>query len=1498
MKKLLLICIGLQYFLGLSQTTTYNTNLNFVSNNQNLWGPGSGFNLNREQTLFDISVDDGASVGPGITEVDLIGDFGFEFDVDIELDLALIFEMSGWSAGEIDVRYPIEIETVVPTNNTYNQGERVTIETSYTVDNSTDKLDIDFPNGGEIALRFDFAIDLEAGLEFCIFDCFDEEFLDAQISENFDLMRLSVPDCSIELIDNNYTVDLCGGGAVLEAPYNSPSGWPFELETISIIDEIGMFGYVQPPFVQDPGPWNLNGQTLVNQDASDYLSIGVDVFPMLSYFLEKTGEPNAMAVGNLLGKLEDDFPVGPGTLSYVLFSAEFETTFWMVEKVTFDPTIKGRYNFPVAVNYRVETPSGSLIRSGNSSVINFEVGNVIEFFYPCYYTKLDIIPSYEIEGTTRNILKDSLSVTFDMEALTFNLNIPAIDFEGLEVWPEIDYDFGPIVEEEYELASFIFEYFDDEWEMGGFGPRKIADTLTLRARQFFATVTKNDVACYGDNTGSINVSLSNGSSPFDYNWSNGASTQDLSSLTAGNYQVNIFDDNGCQAYIGATIEQPDQPLTISLSKIDKLCNGGPGTGEIDLSPQGGTGAYTYAWTGPITANTQDLTGLNTGTYSIVVTDSNGCTANGSRTINEPPPLVQSAALSMINCNGGSDGEITATVGGGVLPYSLLWDTGENTESISSKPAGAYALTFTDGNGCMNTQSYTLMQPSALNVSMATQNVSCFNGNDGFIDLTVLNGTAPYTYQWLNTIGAVMPDVTQDLNVRPIGTYTANVRDANNCLVTVNYTITQPAADITHSPTLTNINCKGDATGVIDPLIAGGTSPYTYSWSNATSAADATSLLAGNYNLILTDDNGCSKSFNYNLIEPLDDLTSVLSKSDVLCFGDSTAWINSSTTGGTIPYTYSWSNSETTENILDIPVGTYTLDITDSKGCTTSETMTINEPPVLNATSVIVNVSCFGGSDASINQTITGGAGAYTFYWYNELNEVLSATSEDLTNIPRNNYTCVITDTNNCTYTLASIITQPSQPLAMTSTTDNVNCYGDAEGDIDITLSGGTTPYSYLWSNTSITEDLSNIVSNSYSVVVTDALNCTITGNWNITQPIAPLTSSITNTSVLCFGDNTGTASAFVEGGTLPYILNWSNGQSLSDIYSLSAGVYTLNVTDALGCTSFSGTTVLEPTELVITPTVTNASCYGYSDGIIDLNLTGGVQPYSLNWGNPNELILNSSSYTLENLSSNSYLIRLFDDNECQTELLVNVGQPTLFTSTFNQTPALCYGSNEGTINVTVIGGTSPYTYNWSNGSTTEDVTNLVSGNYIYTVTDDQNCIIGDTVTILQPTEIVSTYSVQPLSCIDQTDASIQLYVSGGLGNYTYLWSNGAVSDNIDSLSQGIYSVAVSDPNNCIHTTSITINETSILCVDPVNTITPNGDGVNEDWEIENLNLYPNHELNIFNRWGNILYTTNGVYTPWDGTFNGEALPSGVYYYIIRLNNGTENEYQGTITIIR
>lgn len=1299
-------------------------------------------------------------------------------------------------------------------------------------------------------------------------------------------------------------------------------------------------------------------------------------------------------------------------ISWALFTA----TIGLVQEnrlnVDFNPTIYGRYDLPVPVDYKIYDSLGTQYTTGQGSVINYTVGDSVLIKYPCHYTELAVDRAYNIDGQVHTTIGDSYSLQFAMTAggvafqipgfnlfpgftfsesipypdvcwseecccgicvdipypcisyydltVTFpSVTIPTISFNTCEdlysLIPGVDaIDFptnnndtgdcdensGAMVVYEQTLLSadqlgLNFPYwYENTWSFEGFA-EEYGSTLILKAKGMSATATTTDIACNGASTGAINVTVTNGSPTITYAWtgSNGYTntSQNISSLPEGEYFLTITDGNGCETVTGGTVVQPD-PLVLSAGVIDADCFNA-GTGSINVLISGGVGGYTFDWDTDGTGDyndPEDLNALTAGVYNVSIHDANNCTITGSYTITEPTALQEgSAAITTdASCFSGSDGSIDVNIVGGTQPYTFDWSndgTGDNddTEDLVDLAAGNYVLNVIDARGCQYSNNYNLAEPTDIQLSSVASAVDCYGNNTGSVDVSVIGGTPGYTYQWFNQSGGMSSTTTEDAFNLFAGDHIIVVTDTKGCKDTLSTTVTQPDELIISNVVIQNLDCYGVAIGAIDITADGGiVGTYNYNWTTTDGSGviapdeDQTGLGAGTYTVDVTDVNNCLVSDSYTVTEPAQPLSATYTVVDVKCFGDATGGIDLAVAGGTAPYSFNWTTAGGSglvaagEDQLDLTAGTYDVDITDSKGCMLNVSIVVSEPlQPLALSETHADVLCYGGNSGSIDLTITGGTAPYTHEWSNSASILLTQTTEDLNNLPSDTFSVLVIDANECPATLSILVDQPAAPLALSDAIVDVDCFGSSTGSIDLTTTGGTAGYTYDWDNDGTgdnddTEDLSGIPAGQYNVVVTDNNGCQETLSTTVNEPALGITPSVEITSVLCFGDSTGSIDLEVIGGTQPYVYDWDNdgtgdNDDNQDIIGLPSGFYTVVVTDGNGCTQTSGGFVSQPNQaLTIVPTVTEPSCFGYTDGSISLAISGGTTPYYMEWGDENQYLLNNPSELLSDLGKGLYFYRITDANGCIYEEFVDVGQPDTLDVDFTVTDVSCYGGSDGMITLVPNGGTTPYSFLWSNSSTNQDQTNLMYGEYSYVLTDANGCIFEQSIFVDQSPEIHIDQEIIPLSCIDQFDAEIIIKTAGGMQPYTWQWSNGETSEHNAGLGAGIYTVLITDDFGCTQVFEFNIQPSSIECVDPVTSFTPNGDDYNDTWIIENLYLYPNAEVRIFNRWGNLLYETIGEYIPWDGTYEGNPLPSEVYYYIIKLNNGVDNQYTGTVTIVR
>ncbi|HEU4719596.1 MAG TPA: SprB repeat-containing protein, partial [Bacteroidia bacterium] len=747
-----------------------------------------------------------------------------------------------------------------------------------------------------------------------------------------------------------------------------------------------------------------------------------------------------------------------------------------------------------------------------------------------------------------------------------------------------------------------------------------------------------------------------------------------------------------------------QSHTVTTVVVPNLC-----TGQCNATATavvtGGSGSFSYQWSTVPTQTTQTATGLCAGTYLVVVTDLvNGDQVPAFAVVTDPNPLVIFFFNVSPLCNGQCNGSSTATVAGGTTPYTYQWGPPGNqtTPSISNQCAGTYTLTVTDNNGCVKVDSTTITQPAILAPNGTSANISCFAACDGTAAVAPTGGTPAYSYSWSS--GPTTPAIA------PLcpGTYTCTVTDSHNCVATYSTTITQPAL-LQVSLTGTNASCFGVCDGTITSTVSGGTAPYIYSWlPGLQTTPNLNNICAGTYTLNVTDAHGCTAQATITITEPPQLLVNPTGV-DITCFGSCNGSAAANVSGGTPGYTYSWLNSggngPTASNLCP---GTYTVNVNDTNNCSASGTITITEPPQLQANASGTNITCFGICNGSATCNPSGGTGAYTYNW-----QPGNLNTQTISNLCPGSYTLTVHDQNNCTATATITITQPPQ-LFVNLTTTNVLCNGQCNGTATAAPSGGISPYQYSWQpGGQTTPGISGLCPSSYTINVTDANGCVVSQTFNITQP-NPLTVSINSTNINCNSICNGTAAAAVSGGTPTYSYSWSPGsQTTPGINNLCVGGYTVHVTDANGCQDSANVNIIQPPALTLITGVTNASCSGSCNGSANVNASGGNPPYSYQWAPGGQI-----TPSINNLCAGSYTVTGTDATNCTSTATVTVTEPPVLMANVTSSNVSCNGGANGTATSNPSGGTGPYSFQWSpGGQTTPSITGLSAGTYTCTVTD-------------------------------------------------------------------------------------------------------------------------------------------------------------------------------------
>ena len=908
-----------------------------------------------------------------------------------------------------------------------------------------------------------------------------------------------------------------------------------------------------------------------------------------------------------------------------------------------------------------------------------------------------------------------------------------------------------------------------------------------------ASIQQTATSCFGGNDGIATVLPSGGTSPYSYLWSNGSVNQSATGLTTGSYNCIITDANACTVTQSITVTQPPSALSISTSSSVVSCNGG-NNGSATITVGGGTPGYSYTWSNGQT--TQTATGLSTGNYNCVITDANGCTiSSGNIFISQPLALTVSTSNTAVSCSLGSNGTATVNPAGGMPGYSYSWSNGQTTQTATGLSSGNYNCTITDVNGCTITSgSIFISQPTNLNSTIQQTSVSCNGGGDGTASVNPSGGTPGYSYSWNN--GAS----TQSISGLSFGSYTCTITDANGCIKTKSITVTQPNQVLLQSTTINDVSCYNGNDGDITIIIVGGTPGYSYSWNNGSTSQTINNLSAGTYTCTIFDANSCTiPTISINVNSPTDLFYSVTTN-NVSCLGGNNGSSTLNVSGGTPGYSYSWNNGSTSQTINNLSAGTYTCTITDANGCTKQAPANISQPPtLLTLTMDSSAVSCNGGNDGYATVYAVGGFPSYTYLWSN------SVTDTVITGLTSGTYTVSVTDANNCTVS-QNVFVDQSAPLVVPISATDVSCNGGGDAIATANPTGGNPGYTYSWNNGITTQTITELSAGVYTVSVTDSINCpSVSSSITINQP-SVITATTNVDYVSCFGGNDGLITLSLSGGNGSYAFLWSDGQTIQNASGLVAGQYTVEVTDITNCQYFFTYDVFEPlTPLSASALVVDASCFGLSDGDITILPTGGTPPYNYSWSN------GQNSQALTNVPIGTYTCTITDNNGCVAYATGTVDQPQQLTLTSSSVATSCFGYLDGTATAIPSGGTAPYTYNWSNGQTTQQSINLIAGTYSVMVLDSNSCATSVSVTVGQPVQVGAVLTPTNILCNGDSSGDITVNsVTGTTGPYTYNWSDGHNDPINQNLTAGTYYVTITDGNGCSNTFSQTLTEPLVI----------------------------------------------------------------------------------------
>lgn len=791
-------------------------------------------------------------------------------------------------------------------------------------------------------------------------------------------------------------------------------------------------------------------------------------------------------------------------------------------------------------------------------------------------------------------------------------------------------------------------------------------------------------------------------------------------------------------------------------------------------------------------------------FTVTITDANGCTGTDAilvRTLNNVTQTAITWVQNVTSC-GGNDGSIALAPQNGTPPYAFKWSGGTisgitGTGVITGLTQGSYRITVTDATsgGCSMVMPQILINAPGLEVELDTVvHLRCPGLNTGAISLQV-SGVNP-SIAWSN--GQTGTHIT---NLAP-GLYSATVTDGNCVQTLSNIEITSPPPIQIELNTLKNVRCSGQNNGALSLAIFGATPPYRCQWSNGDTTSAISGLSPDAYWCTLTDANGCLfPTPIYNITEPPPLTVQLDSLRNVRCFGENNGFLRVKASGGTPPYQFLWNNGATSATLNNLPAAVYAVTVTDANGCTAEWIGFVSQPSALQVeTFKLTPPTCIGAQDGSIELSLSGGQPPFVYFWST------GGTTHRIQNLGVGQYTATVADARGCQLVTPAYTLNAPQLLSIKlDSLRHVGCLGEQTGYLAVQVNGAVAPLTLTWNSQPGASIRTNLPAGQYNLVVTDSRSCRATATYFIQQPELPLNVILNSVqNALCAGEPTGSISVRANGGTSPYQYLWSNNATSANLSAVPAGVYSVTVTDANGCTQKrDGIVVGEPPVLQVVPTVNDIPCFGPKTGSILLSASGGTPPYRYVWEN------GDTTAARFNLQAGSYAVTVFDHTGCAQVLrsLTVIRRADEFTvSSLYVQPVSCNNASDGWVAVQVNNGTPPYQFAWSapiglhpNVPVPRDTAyGLNGGSYRVTVTDAAGCFaISEPLLVEEaPPLRISLQQIGHIACKGDSTGLVTVQGGGGVPPYQFAWNNGQTANPAQNLPAGTYVVTMTDLRGC------------------------------------------------------------------------------------------------------
>lgn len=772
---------------------------------------------------------------------------------------------------------------------------------------------------------------------------------------------------------------------------------------------------------------------------------------------------------------------------------------------------------------------------------------------------------------------------------------------------------------------------------------------------------------------------------------------------------------------------------------------------------------------------------------------------------------------------------------------------------SSLDTGYIDLVYTISNGgCEDAdtiQVYVAPTPT-VSLNLAT-NVTC-----EVVSFVTLSGQSPAggTFTGTAVTGNFFIPTVAGVGSFPI-TYSVT---SGGCTGTAVDTITVDSFPAVSLPLLDSI-CEGSPVFTFDHgYPQGGDYTGTGITSNTFNASAAGT---GSTPVMYVFENSCAADTAYSTINVISDPTLSASVGAVSCNGGNDGQVLVNVSGGNFPYSFTWSNGDSTSTITNLVADTYGVTVTGEGGCNASGSFSVSEPGILTINlDSLTDVVCNGFSNGEAFISVSGGTSPYSYAWST------GATSEDVGGLGAGTFIINVTDANGCSDSLPITISEVT-PVSVSTTLTDITCYGASDGAVSSSVSGGGGIYSYAWSTGAMTQNLSSLDSGSYVLTVTDQNGCTGVDTAYIAEPDS-ISIILSTSNPQCYGYTNGSVASSASGGTGAYSFAWSTSSALDSISGLSSGTYTLTVTDANGCSNSASSTLSNPDSISISISESQSiSCFGLNDGALQANASNGVGSYGYAWSNGGSISI------IDSLPATTYTVTVTDGIGCSNTTTYILNEPSaLVLSIDSVVEPLCDGDSAGYLGASATGGTGTISFLWNTGTTTSTISSLDSGSYSLTVTDDNGCASDTALLLDDPEPITVSLSTTPVSCFGDSNGSISVSITNAVGSTSYFWSNGATTANLDSVSGGLFSLTVTDDNGCLGVGSVSVFEPSAVSIT----------GMTIEQNICNGDSTASISLSGQGSWG---APFSYIWSTGDTTSTLDSLPEGNYGITVSDTNG-------------